>query len=75
MLTLMLVLTCGAGTPSNETLGSQDHVPAPERQQVEITDRDLPVGLTKSRTAEDNVLPLKGGRHKPSRLQARKEKL
>ena len=45
-VTLPLVLPCDVGAPSDETLGSQDHFPTPDRAQVQIIDRELPDGLT-----------------------------
>ena len=46
MVTLLLVLACGTGEPGEETLGRQDHIPTPDRSQVQVIDRELPAGLT-----------------------------
>ena len=46
MVTLVLALACGSGVPSDETLSRQDHIPTPDRSQVQIIDRDLPADLT-----------------------------
>ena len=37
VVTLLRVLACGAGTPSDETLGRQDYIPTPDRSQVQIS--------------------------------------
>ena len=46
LLTLALILACGPRVPSDETLSRQDHIPTPDRSQVQIIDADLPAGLT-----------------------------
>ena len=46
MATLILALACGAGAPSDETLGRQDHITTPDRSQVQVIDREIPEGLT-----------------------------
>ena len=46
MVTVLLALACGAGAPSDETLGTQDHFPTPDRSQVQVIDQELPAGLT-----------------------------
>ena len=46
MLTLALILACGAGGPSNETLERQDPIPTPDRSQVQVIDDETPAGLT-----------------------------
>ncbi len=43
---LVLTLACGAGGPSNETLGRQDPIPTRDRSQVQIIDDQAPAGLT-----------------------------
>ena len=46
IVALAIAVACGAGAPSDETLGRQDNIPTPDRSQVQIIDRDLPAGLT-----------------------------
>ena len=46
MVPLVLALACGTGAPSDETLGRQDHIPTPDRSQIQVIDRELPAGLT-----------------------------
>ena len=46
MAMLVLVLACSAGRPGSETLGRQDHIPTPDRSQVQIIDDQAPAGLT-----------------------------
>ena len=48
MLTLVLALVCSASAPSEETLGSQDHIPTPDRSRAQIIDPELLAGLTDS---------------------------
>ena len=46
MATLVLALACGAGTPSDETLGRQDYIPTLDRSRVQVIDRERPASLT-----------------------------
>ena len=46
MVLLVLALACGTGAPSDETLGRQDHIPTPDRSQIQVIDQELPEGLT-----------------------------
>ncbi len=46
MVPPVLALACGTGAPSDETLGRQDHIPTPDRSQIQVIDRELPAGLT-----------------------------
>ena len=43
---LAMALACSAGVSSDETLGARNNIPTPDREQVQIIDRDLPAGLT-----------------------------
>ena len=43
---LAMPLACSAGVPSDETLGARNNIPTPDREQVQIIDRDFPAGLT-----------------------------
>ena len=43
---LAMALAYSAGVPSDETLGTRDNIPTPDRSQVQIIDRELPAGLT-----------------------------
>ena len=45
-LVLALALACGAGPPTDETIDGQDHLPTPDRAQVQIINPELPNGLT-----------------------------
>ena len=46
IVTLLLASVCGSGTPSDETLNRQDHIPTPDRSRAQIIDRELPASLT-----------------------------
>ena len=46
LVTLVIALSCGTGTPSAEPLRPQDHIPTPDRSQVQIIDDEVPDGLT-----------------------------
>ena len=45
LMTLALALACGAEVPNEETLSRQDHIPTPNRSQVQIIDDEPPAGL------------------------------